>query len=444
MSTESPELATLDRRVFLQTAWAGAILATIPSCASHPESRAARWASVETLIQRYLAEGKYPGAIVALSYGRNAPQYVSAGTLAFGSPERVDEDSLWRIKSMTKQVTGAATMMLIEDGVLALDQPVGDILPALRSMRVAIDPARSLASRPAERPITIRHLLTHTSGFSYWIPSAGEGLLPRAYRERGITPGNYYPTRLNQPGYGPQARGLAEMVERLAELPLAFEPGTAWLYSVGADVLGAVIERVAGGFETFLQERLFRPLAMSSTGFQVAARNAARLTSNYETTPAGPQLLDSGRTSVFLRPPTLPAGGAGLVSSARDFMRFGLMLLNGGVLNGARVMTPETARLITSNLLPEGVTSGAGISGARGFGAGGPVVLPGDSSPFGAPGNYGGGGAANTLWGLDRHRRGVWLFMSQHMPPERRSVTEVPAAIESDLQRGTVRSMGGR
>ena len=344
---------------------------------------------------------------------------------------------MWRIKSMSKQVTGAATMMLIEDGVLGLDQPVAEILPALRSMGVAIDPARSLASRPAERPITIRHLLTHTSGFSYWIPSAGEGLLPRAYRERGITPGNYYPSRLNQPGYGPQARGLAEMVERLAELPMAFEPGTAWLYSVGADVLGAVIERVAGSFEAFLQERLFNPLAMSSTGFQVAARNASRLTSNYESTPAGPVLLDSGRTSVFLRPPTLPAGGAGLVSSARDFMRFGRMLLDNGVLEGRRVMTPETAQLVTSNLLPDGVTSGAVISGARGFGAGGAVVLPGDNSPFGAPGNYGGGGAANTLWGLDRQRRGVWLFMSQHMPAERRSVTEVPAAIEADLRRGS-------
>jgi CubicO group peptidase (beta-lactamase class C family) len=347
----------------------------------------------------------------------------------------VDEDSLWRIKSMTKQATGAAAMMLIEDGVLALDQPVAEILPALRSMRVAVDPERSLASRPAERSITIRHLLTHTSGFSYWIPSLGEGLLPRAYRERGITPGNYYPAKLNQPGYGRQARGLAEMVERLAELPLAFEPGTAWRYSVGADVLGAVIERITGGFEAFLQERLFTPLAMSSTGFQVTARNAARLTSNYEAGPAGPVLLDPGPASVFLRPTTLPAGGAGLVSSARDFMRFGLMLLHGGALRGARVMRPETARLVTSNLLPEGVVSGATISGARGFGAGGAVVLPGDSSPFGTPGSYGGGGAANTLWGLDPQRRLVWLFMSQHMPAERRSLAEVAAAIESDLRR---------
>ena len=347
----------------------------------------------------------------------------------------MDENSLWRIKSMTKQVTGVATMMLIEDGVLALDQPVAEILPALRSMRVAVDPGKSLDSRPAERPITVRHLLTHTSGFGYWIPSSGEGLLPRAYRERGITPGNYYPAKLNQPGYGPQARGLTEMIDRLAELPLAFEPGTAWLYSVGADVLGAVIERIAGGFEPFLRERLFTPLAMSSTGFQVPARDSERLTSNYEKGPAGPVLLDSGPSSIFLRPPTLPAGGAGLVSSARDFMRFGLMLLHGGVLDGTRVMRPETARLVTSNLLPEGVTSGSAISGARGFGAGGAVVLPGDSSPFGAPGNYGGGGAANTLWGLDFPRRGVWLFMSQHMPAERRSVTEVPAAIQDDLTR---------
>ena len=437
MSPESAEPTRLDRRSFLQCACAGAVLATLPSCARYQARRPrTRWTAVEALIQRYLAEGKYPGAIAGLSYGGSPPQYVSSGTLAFDSPQRVDEDSLWRIKSMTKQVTGVATMMLIEDGVLALDQPVAEILPALRSMRVAIDPETSLASRPAERLITIRHLLTHTSGFSYWIPSAGEGLLPRAYRERGITPGNYYPAKLDQPGYGPQARGLAEMVARLAELPLAFEPGTAWRYSVGPDVLGAVIERITGGFGAFLQERLFTPLAMSSTGFQVMARNAARLTSNYETRSSGRVLLDPGPTSVFLRPPTLPAGGAGLVSSARDFMRFGLMLLHGGVLHGARVMRPETARLATSNLLPEGIISGAVISGARGFGAGGAVVLPGDNSPFGAPGNYGGGGAANTLWGLDRHRGGVWLFMSQHMPAERRPLTELPAAIDSDLRHG--------
>lgn len=438
MPMQSPQPAALDRRFFLQSAGAAAVLAAVPSCAWNQASRpSARWASVEALIQRYLAEGKYPGAIAALSFGGSPPQYVAAGTLAFDSPEKVDEDSLWRIKSMTKQTTGVATMMLIEDGVLALDQPVADILPALRSMRVAVDPEKSLASRPAERSITIRHLLTHTSGFSYWIPSSGEGLLPRAYRERGITPGNSYPRMLNRPGYGPQARGLAEMVERLAELPLAFEPGTAWHYSVGADVLGAVIERITGSFEGFLQKRLFGPLGMDSTGFQVAPRNAARLTSNYEVTPAGPKLLDSGMKSVFLKPSTLPAGGAGVVSSAREFMRFGLMLLHGGMLERARVMRPETARLVTSNLLPEGVTSGMAVSGARGWGAGGPVVVLGDSSPFGAPGSFGGGGSAGTLWGLDPQRRGVWLFMSQHMPPDRGSLAEVTAAIESDLRRGS-------
>ena len=438
MSMQSPEPAALNRRFFLQSSGAAAVLAALPSCAWNQATRpSTRWASVEALIQRYLAEGKYPGAIAALSFGGSPPQYISAGTLAFDSSKKVDEDSLWRIYSMTKQPTGVATMMLIEDGVLALDQPVAEILPALRSMRVAIDPERSLASRPAQRPITIRHLLTHTAGFSYWVPTSGEGPLPRAYRERGITPGNYYPRMLKRPGYGPQVRGLGEMVERLAELPLAFEPGTAWEYSVGADVLGAVIERLTGSFEAFLQKRLFGPLGMASTGFQVAARDSARLTSNYEVTPAGPKLLDPGKASVFLKPSTLPAGGAGVVSSVRDFMRFGLMLLHGGVLNGARVMRPETARLVTSNLLPKGVTMGASPFGTRGFGAGGVIVLPGDRSPIGLAGSYGGAGSAGTLWGLNPQRRGVWLFMSQHMPPGRRSLVEVTSAIESDLRRGS-------
>lgn len=201
----------------------------------------------------------------------------------------------------------------------------------------------------------------------------------------------------------------------------------------GADVLGAVIERVTGSFEEFLHQRLFAPLNMDSTGFRVPARDAYRFTSNYRITPRGPELLDHGPASLWLKPPTLLAGGAGLVTSARDFMRFGAMLLGGGVLDGVRVMRSETTRLIVSNILPAGVF-GRGGSGARGFGAGGAVVLPGDTSTLGSAGSFGGAGAAGTVWSMHPGRQSLVLFMSQHMPPPIfRIQREVASAIGQDL-----------
>ncbi|HET8674554.1 MAG TPA: serine hydrolase domain-containing protein [Blastocatellia bacterium] len=154
---------------------------------------------------------------------------------------------------MTKPVTGVAAMMLVEGGRIALDQAVAEVVPEFRSLRVATDIEKGLSGRPATKTMTMRHLLMHTSGLSYWTPLSGARALPTAYRERGITPGNYG-TRLNRPGYGPQVRNLTEMVERVAELPLLCEPGTAYNYSIGLDVMGLVIERVTGkGFDRFLR-----------------------------------------------------------------------------------------------------------------------------------------------------------------------------------------------
>jgi CubicO group peptidase (beta-lactamase class C family) len=300
-------------------------------------------------------------------------------------------------------------------------------------LRVAIDIQKSMESRPAVKTMTMRHLLTHTSGLSYWTPLSGVGALPTAYRERGITPGNYG-AGLNRPGYGPQAKNLVEMVERVAELPLAYEPGTALNYSIGLDVMGLVIERVTSkGFDVFLRERLFEPLDMSSTGFQVAPKNAARLTTNYNVTPDGLKPTDTGAASVWLRPPTLLAGGAGLVSTARDFARFGAMLLGDGVLGRIRAMKPETARLARSNLLPAGVVYSSG----GGFGAGARVVVPGGDRRFGPVGSFGWGGAAGTLWWIDPARRGNMVFMAQFMPSDTYPIRdEIAAAIEADLKEG--------
>lgn len=434
----------MDRRRFL-TVLAGAALATpgLLAYTTRPAvaARGRRWAAVQRMIDGYVADGKAAGACVALSFGDTAPAYLSVGRIALGSPVRFDENSICRIYSMTKPVTGVAAMILVEEGRLAPDQPVADVLPEFRSLRVAIDLEKGMESRPAEKTMTMRHLLTHTSGLSYWIPRLGDKL-PAAYRERGITPGNYG-SGLDKPGYGPQAKSLTEMVTRLADLPLICEPGTAWNYSIGPDVMVLVIERVTGmGFDVFLRERVFEPLGMSSTGFQVAPKDAGRLTTNYNVTADGLKVRDSGAESVWLRPPTLLAGGGGLVSTACDFARFGAMLLGDGALGRVRVLKAETARLAHSNLLPNGVVYPDG----GGFGAGARVVLPGCDRRFGTPGTFGWGGAASTVWWIDPARRGNMVFMTQFMPTDtagadqelglqRRAAVrdEILAAVEADL-----------
>lgn len=391
------------------------LIAGTAAAAASGGARAAparRWPAVQALIDRMVAERQFAGVATALCYGDARPAFAVAGTLAYGSAVRIDPDSLFRLYSVTKQVTGIAAMLLIEDKRIALDQPVAEVLPELRDMRVAVDPERSLEARPALRPMTMRQLLTHTSGLSNWQPTVGDTPIARAYRERGMTPGSYV-RAAGEDGYAAQVDGLAALVARLPEVPLIAEPGTAWHYSMGLDVMGAVIERVSGGsLDAFMRARLFAPLDMHSTGFQVAARDARRLTTLYGNSPDGPMAIDTGTASVWLKPPRLAAGGGGLVSSARDLARFGQMVLNGGSLDRVRVMKAETVRLALSNLLPPGVA----YAPTGGFGAGAGVVMPGVRSDNGGVGVWSAVGASSTYFAVDPLRRGTALFLAQFMP----------------------------
>lgn len=399
-----------DRREFVAATTA---LMASSSVSAAPASR--RWRAVQALIDSYVTEQRFAGVATAVWGADSKPQFQTAGTLAYDSKARVDAGSLFRLYSVTKPVTGVAAMMLVEDGKIALDQPVAEVLPELRVMRVATDPEHSLASRPATRQMTMRHLLTHTSGLSNWQPMLGDTPLTRAYRERGITPGGF----VRQPGeswFGAQIDGLDAMIARLPEVPLIAEPGTSWNYSMGLDVMGAVIERVSGTtLETFMQQRLFTPLGMASTGFRVRGRDARRLTTLYGNGPDGPLAIDHGYDSIWLQPPRLPAGGGGLVSSARDLIRFGQMLLNEGTLDGRRVMTPATVRLALSNILPPGVV----YRPTGGFGAGAGVVMPGVRSDNGTEGVVSAVGASSTFFSVDPLRRRTTLFLAQYMPGRR-------------------------
>jgi CubicO group peptidase (beta-lactamase class C family) len=380
------------------------------------------WKAVQAILDEFVRERSAPGAALAICQGGAEPSYLHSGTVAFDSTRTFDADSICRVYSMTKNVTRIATLLLVEDGKLTLDQPVTDYLPEFRDLRVAIDPAKSLESRPAEQVMTIRHLITNSSGLANWTPGSDSGdELHKLYRERGITPGNFG-TGLDRPGYGTQATSMEEMVRRVAELPLAHEPGTVLHYSIGFDVMALVCERATGKpYGTFLQERLWGPLRMVSTGFQVARKDAARLTTNYDVTgnnatiragvkpdprlPPKWGIVDDRATSATLEPPRLLAGGASLLSTASDFLRYTRMLQNDGALGKTRVMKIETARLATGNINPPGVAEPQD-SGSRALMRGAPII---------PPGTIGGGGAAGTLFWFDRSRDLAAAFMVQVM-----------------------------
>jgi CubicO group peptidase (beta-lactamase class C family) len=374
----------------------------------------------EAVMCGFVEQGLVPGAIIAWRRGDEPIRYQAAGESGFGRGVPVDERTIFRIFSQTKPITGIAAMMLIEDGVITLDQPIGEILPAFSDMRVmeGDDPA---VTRPAARPITIRHLLTHTAGFGL------AGLtLGALYLKHGIAPGTR--ERVAGPGDLPTPASLAEMGERLAALPLAADPGTRFDYSVALDVLGLVIEAASGmPFDIFLRRCLFEPLDMVDTGFAIAPDQVSRFADLPEQKGAMWTLADDPANSHYARP-YYPAGGGGLVSTAHDYARFAAMLVNEGELDGVRVMEPATVRLARSNLLPGGVAHadlpiGQTLSGV-GFGAGMSVSPTGSQRTGGLfdwpgdvpPGVFGWPGMAGTACWMDPERKFFLLYLTQYWP----------------------------
>ena len=343
---------------------------------------------------------------------------------------------------MTMPITGIAAMILVQDGKLKLDDPVSKYFPGFAKMRVLTSPDTSLDSVPAKNVMTIRHLLTHSAGLSYNIMAKGP--LLKEYERLGLLPGAIN-DQVEAGARATRPKKLAEFAERLATVPLIFEPGTKWSYSVGLDLMGAVIEKASGmPFDRFVQTRLLDPLKMNSTYWTVPASEAGRLASNYAFVGGNRTPIDPGATSVWLSPPSFPYGGAGLVSSARDYDRFLHMLANGGTLDGATVLKPEIAKLAMSNLLPEGVffgglgggTGGTTAAVKMGFGAGGSVYL--EDAPGGGPskGTYGWGGAAGTIAWVDPVKRVRGTVMVQYFPAEQWPLrAEIPRALAEDAAR---------
>jgi len=393
--------------------------------------------ATQTLFDSYVAANKMPGIVGAFGNGDYPTIFVSAGHIAdgAGAPE-AGPDSLWRVYSMTKPITATAAMILIEDGKIKLDEPVSDFIPAFKTMRVQLNPD-TLESRPAAREITIRNLLTHTAGLGYNIITKGP--LLEEYNKLGINPAEVN-AQLEGQMRATRPATLEAFANKVAGLPLIADPGTKWSYSIGLDVMGRVIEVASGmSFDGFVQKRIFDPLRMHSSYWTVPANEAGRFATNYIFMGDGRVPIDPAATSVWLSPPSFPYGGAGLVMSARDYDRFLHALQDGGTLDGVRILKPETAALMMSNLLPAGADTSLlnklGNIGKLGFGAGGSVLL--EDRPGGpSKGTYGWGGAAGTSAWVDPARRTRGTIMVNYFPGDKWPLREeVTAALATDIAR---------
>ena len=354
------------------------------------------------VFQDYVEEGRIAGAVgMVLRNGKLA--YADAwGMRDLEAGDVMEEDDLFKICSMTKPVASVAVMTLYEEGHFFLSDPIGRYLPALANLRVAnlaeASAGQEIPTERARRQVTIHDLLRHTSGFTYG--DLSNTVVDAVYREREIL---YQPT-------------LEDQVAALGEIPLLYQPGTQWNYSVSVDVLGRLVEVVSGQpFDVFLRERIFDPLGMADTGFRVPDSKSDRVAPTYG--HSGPdRALGPGDTSICDLPPTLFSGGAGLRSTAQDYARFAQMLLNGGELDGARILGRKTVELMTVDHLEEGMPTGF-LSPGWSFGLG--FTVKTEAGLDGLPssvGEYNWIGIQGTSFWVDPEEDLVGVFMVQIRP----------------------------
>lgn len=371
-----------------------------------------RLARIDRHLARYVDAGRIAGTLVVVARGGRIAHLHAQGVRDPATGLPVELDTIWRIYSMTKPITSVAAMMLYEEGAFELTDPVSRFIPAFADTRVySRGPAAAPVTVPAVEPIRIWHLLSHTAGLTYGL--FADTAVDHAYRAAGIDTS------------AGAARDLESMCERLAELPLAYEPGTSWNYSVATDVLGRVVEVASGlSLDRFFEERIFAPLGMTETGFHLPAGEEERLVALTSTDPA------TGRAAPTAGPvpgetPRFLSGGGGLLSTARDYHRFTQMLLRGGELDGARLLGPRTLAYMVRNHLPGGVDLGSfgaplvalvhpdGI----GFGLGFAVVDdPAANKVLRSQGEYFWGGAAGTAFWIDPAEELTVLFCKQLLP----------------------------
>jgi CubicO group peptidase (beta-lactamase class C family) len=370
--------------------------------------------------QTYVSTGKLPGALVQVWRRGELTLNTALGMADRERQVPLAEDSIFRIYSMTKPITSVAIMMLLEECKIALDDPVSKYIPAWENLGVfAGGFMESFQTRAPARPMLVVDLLRHTSGLTYGFQQNSN--VDAAYRKHKL-------------GDLAVEGTLDDMIAKLATLPLEFSPGEAWNYSVATDVLGYLVGKISGmPFDDFLKQRIFDPLGMVDTAFHVPQEKIGRFCACYAVgtlgskviSPRGPMLQDDPQASPYLKKPAFLSGGGGLVSTAADYMRFARMLLNGGELDGVRLLSPKTLALMTANHLPGGVDlprmsrsmfSEATYEGV-GFGLGfATTIAPASTLIPGSAGDFFWGGAASTFFWVDPQEDLIGLFLTQLLP----------------------------
>ncbi len=370
-----------------------------------------RLARLDAYLDGFVANGRHKGSLLAITRGGRIAHVSHRGQRDADAGLPVEPDTIWRIYSMTKPITSVAAMMLYEEGALSPFEPVAKFIPSFEDLRVY---RHGMAAAPvtarAAQPMLVWHLLTHTSGLTYGFQQVNA--VDEAYRAAGF---------FLDP---PPEHDLASACDVWAGLPLLFEPGTEWNYSVSTDVLGRIIEVVSGqSLADFFAQRIFAPLGMTDTGFSVADAESARLTALYAHDPESATAVPyPGVDVVSGQLPKLLAGGHGLASTAADYHRFTQMLLRRGELDGERLLAPRTVDLMTANHLPGNATLtefgrpllDLVVNEGYGFGLGlSPLVDPIAAKTLSAAGEYRWEGAAGTAFWVDPGADMTVLFFTQ-------------------------------
>ncbi len=356
---------------------------------------------IHPMLQRYVDEGKFAGMSVAIARHGKPVYSDCAGLMDIESGKPVQEDTIFRIYSMSKIITSVALMTLYEEGHFRLNDPVTNFIPEFGQLGVFDRYASGVMKTVGlERPATIRHLLSHTAGLTYpWQAATQVGAM---YAEGDLWAGD-----------------LHDMIAGLLKYPLAYQPGTTWHYSMATDVVGRLVEIISGmTLAEFLQARIFAPLGMVDTAFDVPQDKMGRFATLYNWNEAEGKLATGDRPpkTEYARPKKLYSGGGGLVSTLGDYYRFTQMLLNKGELDGVRLLGRKTVELMTINHLPPGMRITTRFGG-HGFGLGAAVLV--DAAQFGELGSVGSyywDGAANTVFWIDPKEDLLGVLMTQFMP----------------------------
>lgn len=365
---------------------------------------------IDDWMQRNIDIGRFTGSSVLIARNGEIAHLAMAGQRSVAKDLLYERDTIVRIYSMSKMITTVGFMMLVERGLVHLDAPVSGFISEFAKCRALVDGAMTAEQTETAPCPTLHHLLTHTSGMTY---AFNPGTLGEAYLEKRV-------------GFGPRSGSLEEACKRAATMPLAFQPGTSWEYSVGIDIIGRVIEVISGmPLDQYLSENIFQPLGMVDTAFSVPESKISRYADCYTKMPGDPLFCtDPAEQSEFLESEVKTfSGGGGLVSTLDDYFQFGEMVRRGGELNGERLLSSRTLAFMRRNHLAGDISSMGPSSFAEmpmdgmGFGLGGAVVLdPARARTAGSVGDFGWGGMASTFFWTDPVEQITGVFFTQLIP----------------------------